>query len=154
MSFWLSCPHHALQMATYFLNILPSKLLSNKSPLGILHKRQPSYSHLRVFGCLCYPLFPSTTTNKLQPKSTQCVFLEFPPNHRGYKCYDLSSRKIIICKNVIFDENSFPFAKLHTPYVIQHITTSNDESNDMPLPPNFPVQPILRFNTPHVQKFE
>lgn len=92
-SFW----HHALQMATYLLNILPSKVLGNTSPLQILYQRDPSYSHIRVFGCLCYPLFPSTTINKLQPRSTPCVFLGYPSHHHGYKCYDLSSSKIIIC---------------------------------------------------------
>ena len=92
-SFW----HHALQMATYLLNILPSKVLGNTSPLQILYQRDPSYSHIRVFGCLCYPLFPSTTINKLQPRSTPCEFLGYPSHHRGYKCYDLSSSKIIIC---------------------------------------------------------
>lgn len=110
-SFW----HHALHMATYLLNILPSKLLSNYSPTQFLYHRDPSYTHLRVFGCLCYPLFPSTTINKLQARSTPCVFLGYPPNHRGYKCYDLSSRKIIISRHVIFDESQFPFTKLYTP---------------------------------------
>lgn len=37
-SFW----HHALQMATYLLNVLPSKLLSHQSPLEILHQKPPS----------------------------------------------------------------------------------------------------------------
>ena len=35
--FW----HHALQMATYLLNILPSKLLAHKSPLEALYHRKP-----------------------------------------------------------------------------------------------------------------
>nr|KYP70331.1 Retrovirus-related Pol polyprotein from transposon TNT 1-94 [Cajanus cajan] len=86
-SFW----HHALQMATYLLNILPHKLLNYQSPLQILYQKDPSYSHLRVFGCLCYPLIPSTTINKLQPWSTSCIFLGYPLNHCGYKCFDLSS---------------------------------------------------------------
>ncbi|XP_021747926.1 uncharacterized protein LOC110713790 [Chenopodium quinoa] len=110
-SFW----HHALQMATYLHNILPTKLLAYDSPTKILYQQDPSYSHLRVFGCLCYPLLPSTTINKLQPRSTPCVFLGYPPNHRGYKCYDISSRKIIISRHVVFDETQFPFAKIHTP---------------------------------------
>lgn len=103
-------------MATYLLNILPSKTLNFQSPLQILYQKDPSYSHLRVFGCLCYPLFPSTMINKLQPRSTPCVFLGYPPNHRGYKCYDLSSNKVIVCRHVLFEENEFPFSKLHTPY--------------------------------------
>ena len=109
--------------------------LNYQSPLQILYQKDPSYSHLRVFGCLCYPLFPSTTINKLQPHSTPCVFLGYPSNHRSYKCYDLSSNKVIVCRHVLFEENEFPFSKLHTyfsstydfldnglsPYVINHL---------------------------------
>lgn len=109
--FW----HHALQMATYLLNILPTKVLKYKSPTHILFQRAPTYSHIRVFGCLCYPLFPSTTIHTLQARSTPCVFLDYPSNHRGYKYYDLSSKKIIISHHVIFDENQFPFSNLHQP---------------------------------------
>ena len=130
-SFW----HHALQMAIYLPHILPSKVLHYDTPLHILYNKVPSYSHLRVFGCLCYPLIPSTTIHKLQPRSTPSVFLGFPSNHRGYKCYDLSSNKIIVCRHVLFDESQFPFSKIHTPssstydfvdhgvspYVLQHL---------------------------------
>ncbi|CAJ2673543.1 unnamed protein product [Trifolium pratense] len=109
--FW----HHALQMATYLHNILPNKKLSLQSPTKILYQKDPSYSYLRVFGCLCYPLVPSSTRNKLQPRSTPCVFLGYPSNHRGYKCYELSSRKIIISRHVIFQENTFPFSTMNAP---------------------------------------
>ncbi|XP_071700417.1 uncharacterized protein [Rutidosis leptorrhynchoides] len=104
---------HALQHATYLLNILLNKLLKNLSPTQLLYHRIPTYDHLRVFGCLCYPLIPSTKINKLQPRSTPCVFLGFPTNHHGYKCYDLSTKKIIISRHVIFDETSLLFAS-HT----------------------------------------
>jgi hypothetical protein len=50
-------------------------------------------SSLKVFGCFCYPLIPSITRNKLQPSSTSCVFLGYPLNHRGYKCYESSNLK-------------------------------------------------------------
>jgi hypothetical protein len=78
--FW----HHALQMATYLHNIIPNKKLNLQSPTKILYQKYPAYSHLRVFGCLCYPLIPSTTRNKLQHRSTPCVFLGYPSNHKGY----------------------------------------------------------------------
>ncbi|XP_021741308.1 uncharacterized protein LOC110707588 [Chenopodium quinoa] len=153
-SFW----HHALQIATYLLNIRPSKLLGNKSPLELLYQRVPSYSHLRVFGCLCYPLIPSTTINKLQPRSTPCVFLGFPSNHRGYKCFDLASNKTIICRHVLFDEHVFPFAKLHTPtstsydflgdglhpLVIHHLTQPAPQTR----PNSSPSSPAAQPRTP------
>ncbi|KAL2936002.1 Retrovirus-related Pol polyprotein from transposon RE1 [Bienertia sinuspersici] len=110
-SFW----HHALEMATYLHNILPTKLLSYKTPTEILYNKTPNYSHLRVFGCLCFPLFPSSKIHKLQSRSTPCVFLGYPSNHRGYKCYDMSTNEIFIAKHVWFDESVFPFSKVHTP---------------------------------------
>ena len=108
-SFW----HHALSMATYLLNILPSKVLDYLSPTQILYQSNPSYSDLRVFGCLCFPLFPSTTINKLQERSSPCAYLGPAPNHRDSKCYDMSSGKIIICRHVRFVETEFPFSKFH-----------------------------------------
>lgn len=110
-SFW----HHALAMATYLLNILPSKVLESSSPTQILYHKDPIYAHLRVFGCLCFPLFPSSTIHKLQARSTPCVFLGYPSYHRGYKCYDISSRKIFVARHVTFDEATFPFSKIYTP---------------------------------------
>jgi len=82
-------------------------------------------------------ILTSTTIHKLQPRSTPCVFLGYPSNHRGYKCLELSSNKIIICRHVIFDETNFPYAKIHTtkpatytfldddlsPYIINHLLT-------------------------------
>jgi histone deacetylase 1/2 len=152
-SFW----HHALQMATYLLNILPQKNLSNHSPTQLLYHRDPSYTHLRVFGCLCYPLFPSTTINKLQPRSTPCVFLGYPLNHRGYKCFDLSHRKIIISRHVIFDETQFPFSRLSStplhdyscftddlhPHIIHHWTNSTLQPISSNLPSPSPDPPSL-----------
>jgi len=110
-SFW----HHALHMTTYLLNIFPCKTLQNKSLTQHLYHPDPSYTHLRVFGCLCYPLFPSSTIHKLQPRSTPCVFLGYPSNQRGCKCYHLSNKKLIILRHVIFDETKFLFTKMHSP---------------------------------------
>jgi histone deacetylase 1/2 len=134
-SFW----KYALEMATYISNILPSKSINFQTPLYMLYNKHPSYSHLRVFGCLCFPLFPSSTIHKLQPCSTPGVFLGYPSNHRGYKCLNITTNKIIICRHVLFDESTFPNAKLHTPpsdtytfldndispYLINHIMTQD-----------------------------
>src|ERR1044072_1978245 len=110
-SFW----NHALQMATYLLNILPRKFLSGKIPTQLMYHHDPTYTHLHVFGCFCYPLFPATTIHKLQPRSTMCVFLGYPLHHKGYKCFDLSRHKVTISRHVIFDETRFPFTHMHVP---------------------------------------
>lgn len=97
-------------MACHLLNITPSTAINNEIPFTKLFQKNPSYSHLCVFRCLCYPFIP--TSHKLEPRSTPCVFLGYPSQHRGFRCLDLHTRKIIISRHVTFDETSFPFQSM------------------------------------------
>lgn len=98
-------------MATHLLNILPTKTLSFSTPHFALFGVQPSYEHLRVFGCKCYPNLSATAAHKLAPRSSLCVFLGYSPHHKGYVCLDRHSNRTIISRHVVFDESSFPFAE-------------------------------------------
>jgi hypothetical protein len=45
--------------------------------------------------------------------SIHCAFLGYGNLHKGYKCLDITSRRIYISRDVIFKENVFPFGELH-----------------------------------------
>ena len=100
-----------LQTATYLINILPTKTLQNSTPHLALFGKAPTYDHLCVFSCKCYPNLSATAPHKLSPRSTHCVFLGYSAHHKGYRCLDLSSDSLIIPRHVIFDESSFPYAE-------------------------------------------
>jgi hypothetical protein len=68
----------------------------------------PSYEHLLVFGCACYPNIATTVPHKLALRSTRCVFLGYSTDHKGYKCLDLSTNHLIVSRHVVFDEDDFP----------------------------------------------
>jgi hypothetical protein len=51
----------ALATTTYLLNRRPSSSVGNKIPHQLLHGSFLEYSHLRVFGYLCYPNISATT---------------------------------------------------------------------------------------------
>ncbi|RLN09849.1 retrotransposon protein, putative, Ty1-copia subclass [Panicum miliaceum] len=104
-SYWAEPP----ATATYLLNRRPCSAVQNRVPYTILYHNAPDYTHLRVFGCLCYPNMTVTTPHKLAPRSTACFFLGYPSSHKGYRCLDLSSRRVIISHHVIFDESCFSF---------------------------------------------
>ncbi|GJS17193.1 ribonuclease H-like domain-containing protein [Tanacetum coccineum] len=67
-TFWVE----ALNMAIQLLNILPSTAIANDIPYTRLYGKDPNYTLLRIFGCLCYPhLYPS---HKLEPRATPSIF--------------------------------------------------------------------------------
>nr|CAB3501456.1 unnamed protein product [Digitaria exilis] len=103
----------ALATATYLLNIVPTKTLKFATPHHALHGTPPVYDHLRFFGCTCYPNLSATASHKLAPRSTRCVFLGYSPHHKGYRCLDTVSNRVLISRHVTFDETSFPFATDH-----------------------------------------
>jgi hypothetical protein len=102
-SYWAE----ALHTATH-LNRLPSKAVRHPTPYFALYGTDPSYDHLRMFDCACYPNTSATTPHKLSPRSTRCLFLGYSPNHKGYRCLDLASHRIIIFRHIVFDEDVFP----------------------------------------------
>jgi hypothetical protein len=119
----------ALHTATHLLNRLPSKAVSHPTPHFALYGTAPSYDHLRVFGCACYPNTSATAPNKLSPRSTRCLFLGYSPDHKGYRCLDLTSHRIIISRHVVFDEDVFPLAGSTTPTNLDSLLKSD------PVPP-------------------
>ncbi|GKB16169.1 ribonuclease H-like domain-containing protein [Tanacetum coccineum] len=71
-TFWVE----ALNMATHLLNILPSTAIANDIPYTRLYGKDPNYTLLRIFRCLCYPhLYPS---HKLEPRATPSIFWDMP----------------------------------------------------------------------------
>lgn len=100
----------ALHMAAHILNILPSTTLGNDMPFHKLYNKNPTYDHLRVFGCLCFPHI--NALHKLSSRSTPCIFLGYPNNHKGYRCLNLDTNQIIISRHVVFDETVFPFGSM------------------------------------------
>jgi hypothetical protein len=105
--FWAA----ALGTATDLQNILPTKTLTHSTPHFYLFGAHPSYEHLRVFGCTCYPNLSATAPHKISPRSTLC-FPRVSPHHKGYLCLDRQTNRMIISCHVVFDEASSFFRGL------------------------------------------
>ena len=73
--------------------------------------------------------------HKLAPRSTECVLLGFPDNHKGYRCLDLSTNRVIISRHVAFDEQQFPFlCNSPTPLSVYDFLDNTDVDQLIPSP--------------------
>ncbi|KAL2933012.1 Retrovirus-related Pol polyprotein from transposon RE1 [Bienertia sinuspersici] len=77
IKFWGDC----LLSATYLINLLPSSVLNWKTPYEMLMGKPPEYQHLRVIGCLCYPVVKSS--DKFAPRAAKCILLGYPFAPKG-----------------------------------------------------------------------
>lgn len=131
ISFW----DHSFTAAVYLINRLPSSAISEfTSPYHALHNKMPNYSMLRTIGCLCFPHLRPYNQHKLQFRSMPCINLGISPRHRGYKCLNHEGR-IYISKDVIFDENTFPYPSLYPTSSTTAGMSSNEAQLHLPLPP-------------------
>jgi len=151
LKFW----DEAFIAATYLINRLPSKVIASSTPLERLFHQKPNYSALLTFGCACWPNLRPYNTHKLQFRSKQCVFLGYSVLHKGFKCLDVSSGRVYISRDVTFDENVFPFAKLHPNagarlrpeiLLLPSETTANPGASDIAdQSTNMPVSTVKNF---------
>ena len=91
----------AVQTAVYLINRSPSIL-------DILERAwkgsDPTYSHLRVFGCKAYMHVPKEQRSKLDSKTTPCVFVGYGDEEYGFRLYDPEKKKVVRSRDVVFFE--------------------------------------------------
>jgi hypothetical protein len=94
-----------------------TELLVGLSPmkhlLSISTKFNPIMLLSRFFCCVCWPNLRPYNQHKLQFRSKECVFLSYSNLHKRFRCLDVATGCIYISCDVTFDEEVFPFSKLH-----------------------------------------
>ena len=103
LKFWAE----AVNTVVYLRNRSPSSFLNGRTPFEYWFKRKPNVSNLRVFGCVCYVHIPESQRRKFDPKAYKAVFVGYPNGTKGYKVYNVNSKKFFRTRNVLFSEDKF-----------------------------------------------
>ncbi|KAM1636747.1 hypothetical protein ACFX2K_014783 [Malus domestica] len=114
----------------YILNRCPTKALGDITHFEAFSDRKLGIAHFKIFGCLCYVHISSELRQKLDAKSVKGIFVGYATCEKGYRVYDLFTKKLILSRDVVFDENAaWEWKKVSENYVI---VLNHDELFEMP----------------------
>uniref|UniRef100_A0A2N9HXJ7 Integrase catalytic domain-containing protein n=1 Tax=Fagus sylvatica TaxID=28930 RepID=A0A2N9HXJ7_FAGSY len=138
ISYW----SYAVSTATHLINRLPTPNLHHHTPYETLFHTPLDLTHLKFFGCQCFPLLTPYRAHKLHPKTIPCVFLGYPTNSKGYLCLDPVTYRLYISRHVLFNESVFPASSASFPIPADPIPADLLTLPDTPITP-LPTSPYI-----------
>lgn len=102
-SFW----PEAVTWSIHLLNRSPTFAVKNMTLEEAWNGHKPSIEHFKKFGCIAYANVSDQKRRKLDDKGEKCTFLGVSNQSKAYKLYNPSTKKIIISRDVNFDESKF-----------------------------------------------
>ena len=101
LSFW----GDAALTFVYLRKRLPTSTLpEEKTPYEMFQHSKPDLSHLRVWGCQCFPLIPPELRTKAGPRRFEAIFVGYEENRIGWRVRDLNG-KYFFSRDIIFNES-------------------------------------------------
>lgn len=85
-------------------NRCPTAAVPNKTPEEAWNGEKPVVDYFRIFRCIAHVHVPDQRRSKLDDKSRKCVFLGVSDESNAWRLYDPVSKKILISKDVVFEE--------------------------------------------------
>lgn len=99
-NFWAE----AVTWTFYILNRCPTFAVKDVTPQQAWSGIKPNVEHFRVWGCICHVHIPDKKRGKLDDKSTVCIMFGFLEESKGYMLYDPKSKRVIVSRDVVFEE--------------------------------------------------
>lgn len=94
------------------LNLSPPSAVNGKTPHEAFYGRKPSGAHLCIFGCRAYAHIQKDKCRSFEPKARKCVFLGYPSDYKGWKCWDPATNNVFVSHDVRFVETEMPGLEL------------------------------------------
>jgi len=90
----------------HVLNKSPTLAVKDITPEEAWSEIKSSVSYFRTFGCIGYVYIRNQQRSKLDDKRTKCVLLGVSEESKAYKLYDHVKKKILISRDVKFQEDA------------------------------------------------
>ena len=98
--FWVE----AVGTACYLVNRSPSSALGDKTPQEVWNGKEPSLTHIKVFGCEAYVHVPKENMSNLDKKAEKCIFIGYKYGLKDFNIWNPKAKKVVYRKDVVFRE--------------------------------------------------
>jgi transposase InsO family protein len=95
----------AVFTANYLVNRSLTSANSGMTPEEKYSGTVPDITNLRIFGCPSFLHVPKESCKKLDSKTRKCLFLGYDSESKTYRLFEPRTRKIVLSRDVVFDEN-------------------------------------------------
>ena len=105
----------AYKTAIYIQNRCPHTTLGRKTHEEVFIGTMPDVSHIRIFGSVCYCHVHVDTRKKLDPFGEKGLLVGYSNISKAYRVYIPTRRRIIVRRDVQFDEERSLWRSLDLP---------------------------------------
>jgi len=95
----------AVNTAVYILNRTSVKAGKDITPYEAWHQRKPELSHTRIFGSDAYVHINKQFRRKLDKKAKKLILVGYQAESQNYRLWDSTTDKIVISRDVVFNES-------------------------------------------------
>src|ERR1035438_6675772 len=105
--------------------------LKKDTPESMFFRRKVKVSHLKAFGCIAYAQVPKKLRRKLEPNSEKLVMIGYSKQVKGYRLWNPINNKIVVSRDVIFNEATIgvDMKPTHAP-LLEGDTSGSDATDD------------------------
>ncbi|KAJ4966312.1 hypothetical protein NE237_018161 [Protea cynaroides] len=125
-SYWAE----AVNTVCYLVNRSPATAIDCKTPIKVWSDKPADYKILKIFGC---PPYYHVSEGKLEPRAKKNIFMGYGNGMKGYRIWFSSEKKVILSKNITFDENYMLHPKLDS--------VDSEKSDSVPKQIEFEITP-------------
>lgn len=116
----------AVMYANEIRNRCPSKAIDCQIPYELWFEKnliKEEIQRFKVFGCRVWSLITEESRAKLDARAEECIFVGHERGMKGFRLWSLNRQKILVARDVVFEETCFPFLNKIT----QEVTENPEE---------------------------
>ncbi|GAA0152680.1 hypothetical protein LIER_11098 [Lithospermum erythrorhizon] len=96
----------AVNWTFYILKKCPTFAVKDITPQETWSGVKPSVDHLRIWVYLAHTHVPKININKLDNRSTICMFLGISEGTKCHRLFNTEIKRIIVSKDVVFEKKN------------------------------------------------